>query len=209
MLEVGNLSTYILLGIIVIVSLVGFNDRDFMDRYLFYPYAVKQYKEYYRFFTHAFLHLDAMHLIFNGLTMFLFGPMVEESLIILHGEVMGEVLFWTLVIGAMLGSSIISFFRHQYNPGYKSLGFSGVTAAIVFGAILFDPTMNIGFFIIPPIIPGWLFGFLYLGFEIYSDRNKKTNIAHDAHIAGAVFGVIFIFLTNIEVVIYNFRQLIG
>ena len=146
MLEAGNLSTYILLGIIVIVSLVGFNDRDFMDRYLFYPYAVKQYKEYYRFLTHAFLHLDPMHLIFNGLTMFLFGPIVESRLIMFHGEAMGEAMFWILVIGAMLGSSIISYFRHQYNPGYKSLGFSGVTAAIVFGAILFIPDIKIGFF---------------------------------------------------------------
>lgn len=209
MLEAGNLSTYILLGVIIIVSLVGFNNREFMEKYLFYPFGVKHYGENYRFLTHAFLHLDATHLIFNGLTMFLFGPIVESWLIAIHGVNMGEGLFWILVVGAMLGSSVISYFRHQNNPGYKSLGFSGVTSAIVFAFILFEPTKEIGFFILPPVIPGWLFGFLYLAFEIYSDRNKKTNIAHDAHIAGAVFGVIFIFLTNIEVVMNNFRALIG
>jgi membrane associated rhomboid family serine protease len=89
------------------------------------------------------------------------------------------------------------------------LGFSGVTSAIVFGVILLAPDMKLMLMFIPVPIPAWLFGLIYLAFEIYADRNKKTNIAHDAHIAGAIYGIIFIFLTNIEEVMTNFRTLIG
>jgi membrane associated rhomboid family serine protease len=62
---------------------------------------------------------------------------------------------------------------------------------------------------LPIPIPAWLFGLVYLGFEIYSDRNRKTNIAHDAHIAGAVFGIVFILITNIDQVIANFNALVS
>lgn len=209
MVEIVNLSTYILLGIIVIVSILGFRDRDFMEKHLFYPYAVKHYGEYYRFLTHAFLHLDVMHLAFNGITLYSFGQVLETYLTAKYGLNLGEGVFWIFVITAMLASSMISFIRHKDNVGYKSLGFSGVTSAIVFGVILLAPDMKLMLMFIPVPIPAWLFGLIYLAFEIYADRNKKTNIAHDAHIAGAIYGIIFIFLTNIEEVMTNFRTLIG
>jgi membrane associated rhomboid family serine protease len=69
------------------------------------------------------------------------------------------------------------------------------------------PMAELGFMFIPVPIPAWLFGGIYLAFEIYADRNKRTAIAHDAHIAGAVFGIIFILITNIELVIANFNAL--
>ena len=47
-------------------------------------------------------------------------------------------------------------------------------------------------------MPAWLFGILYLAFEIWSDKKGNTGIAHDAHIGGAIFGVIFILIINIE-----------
>ena len=209
MVEEVILSTSILLGVIVIVSLIGFNNRDFTEKYLFYPYAVKHHGENYRFLTHAFLHLDVMHLAFNGLTLFSFGGVLETYLTLKFGMNLGEGVFWIFVITSMLASSLISYFRHQNNPNYKSLGFSGVTSAIVFGSILLFPTMQLGIMFIPVPIPAWLFGLIYLAFEIYADRNKKTNIAHDAHIAGAIYGILFIFLTNIEEVMTNFSMLIG
>lgn len=202
------LSTYILLGVIVIVSIKGFNDRDFMEKYLYSPYLVKHYNEWYRMFTHAFLHGDSMHLIFNAITLFLFGIELEEKLTRsdLHGE-KGLLIYWLLVIGAMVFSTLISYARHKDNQYYRSLGFSGVTSAMVYGFIILDPTRGMSALFVPFSVPAWAFGLIYLAFEIYADRNKKTNIAHDAHIAGAIFGVVFIFLTNIEYVISQFNTL--
>lgn len=201
-------STYVLLGAMIIMSLMGFNNRDFMEKYLFSPYEVKHNREYYRFITHAFLHGDFGHLIFNGITLFYFGKYFEYYLYHFYGPLTGEIVFWAFVLAAMILSSLISLFRHKDNPNYRSLGLSGVTSAILFAMIMLSPTMEILFIFIPVPIPAWIFGPVYLAFEIYSDRNRKTNIAHDAHISGAVFGIVFILITNIEQVIFAFQNLL-
>ncbi|WP_341901328.1 rhomboid family intramembrane serine protease [Fluviicola taffensis] len=201
-------STYILLGTMAIMSFTGFNNRDFMEKYLFSPYLVKHEKEYYRFITHAFLHGDFNHLLFNGITLFFFGKPFEKYLFNFYGPLPGEIIFWAFALIAMFASSSISYFRHKDNPNYRSLGLSGVTSAILFAMIMLAPSMEIALILLPIPIPAWIFGLLYLAFEIYSDRNKKTTIAHDAHISGAVFGIIFILITNIEQVIFAFQNLL-
>lgn len=201
-------STYILLGTMAIMSFTGFNNRDFMEKYLFSPYLVKHERESYRFITHAFLHADFAHLLFNGMTVFFFGTAFEKYLYNFYGPLIGEIVFWCFVVASMFASSSISYFRHKDNPNYRSLGLSGVASAILFAVIMLDPGMKIGFLFIPVPITAWIFGLIYLAFEIYSDRNRKTGIAHDAHISGAVFGIIFILITNIEQVIISFQNLL-
>ncbi len=205
--ETAFLSTYILLGLTVIVSLQGFNNRDFMERFLFSPYAVKHSGEWWRFFTHAFLHGDYMHLFFNGFVLLNFGPWIETYFVLQFGVPLGEFYFWLFCISGMFGSSLISFYRHADNVHYRSLGISGVTSGILFAFILLNPLATLSAMLIPIPMPAWLFGIIYLGFEIYADRNRKTNIAHDAHIAGAIFGILFIFLTNIDGVVKLYNTL--
>lgn len=201
-------STYILLGLMIAMSLTGFNNRAFMEKYLFSPYEVKHHREYYRFVTHAFLHGDTIHLLFNGVTLFYFGQAFEDYLHSEYNALTSGIVFWGFVLGAIFASSLISYFRHKDNPNYRSLGLSGVTSAILFAVIMIFPKLPVGLLFIPIDIPGWIFGIIYLAFEIYSDRNQKTNIAHDAHISGAVFGIIFILITNIEQVNIAFQNLL-
>lgn len=201
-------STYILLIAVVIVSLKGFNDRAFVEKYLFIPYEVKHHGEWYRFFTHAFLHGDTGHLFFNGFTLFNFGPFLEDYFAMVFGK-FGQAVFWVFIALSLIASSSISYWRHQNNSAYRSLGISGAVSAVLFAFILIAPTAELSIMFLPIPIPAYLFGVLYLVYEIYSDRNRKTNIAHDAHIAGAVFGILFILITNIELVIHNFNSLIS
>lgn len=120
---------------------------------------------------------------------------------------MGNIVFLSFIVLASVASESISYARHQHNPNYRSLGLSGVTSAIVFATILLFPMQKMGLILIPVKMPAWIFGILYLAFEIYSDRNRKTNIAHDAHIAGAIFGIIFILISNIDYVIAGFKTI--
>lgn len=208
MMDTQFFSTYILIGVTVIVSLVGFNDRNFMEKYLNSPYLMKHHGEWYRLFSHAFLHADGAHLFFNAFTLFNFGPLLEEwHFIPKYGETMGEIYFWLFIVSSMIVSSSISYLRHKDNPNYKSIGISGVTSTLLFAFIVLFPTMKLNLLILPVRCPAWLFGLIYLGFEIYADRQKKSNIAHDAHIAGAIYGIIIIFLTNIDTVLENFNSL--
>lgn len=180
-----------------------------MDRFLFHPYKVKEQKQYYRFITSVFLHGDFQHLIFNCLTFFIFGQLLEQRLMIIYFDpIMAQVVFWTLIIGSMITSSIFSYYKHRFNYSYRSLGLSGVACAVLFAMFTLAPTMEIRNLFLPIPIKAWLYGIIYLAFEIYSEKNRKTNIAHDAHISGAVFGIVFILITNIEQVRIAFQNLL-
>jgi membrane associated rhomboid family serine protease len=58
------------------------------------------------------------------------------------------------------------------------------------------PLSKLGFFIIPPVIPGFIFGPLYLILSAYFEKRGGDNINHSAHIWGALFGVIFIIIVT-------------
>ena len=87
---------------------------------------------------------------------------------------------------------IPTFFKHKNDYYYRSLGASGAVSAVIFAGILFDPVQPLGFFFLPPIIPGYIFGPLYLILSSYMGRRSKDNINHSAHIWGALFGLAFV-----------------
>lgn len=190
--------TYIIIAITVIFSLIGFNDRNFIERYLFIPYNIKHFKEGYRFVTHMLLHADWMHLFFNMFALYGFGRFVEYVFTQTHGQAVGNLYFAALYILGGLFATLWPFFRHRDNPNYRSLGASGAVAAVIFCGIMFAPTIQIYFFFIK--MPGWLFGIAYLVFEFWSNKRGNTGIAHDAHIGGAAFGIVFALITNIDLV---------
>ena len=200
--------TYIFLIIAVILSIKGFSDPFFVEKYLFIPYRVKHNKEYYRFISHAFLHGDPGHLIFNMIALFSFGKYIEDVFTITaNNPILGKVFFILYCILAIISASLISYYRHKNNFNYRSLGISGLTSAIIFSYIMWNPSGEIMFIFIPFPIKAWIFGLIYLAFEIYSDRNRKTGIAHDAHIAGAVFGILFALIFNFGLVQRGFSFL--
>ena len=58
------------------------------------------------------------------------------------------------------------------------------------------PYVTVGFFFIPPIIPGFVFGPLYLIISAVLDRKGGGNINHSAHIWGALFGIAFLIVAG-------------
>jgi len=97
-----------------------------------------------------------------------------------------------------LASSAVSIYRHKSNPNYQSIGASGAVSAVIFATILWNPTMKLMLFFIPIPIPAYLFGPMYLLFEYYAMKRGGGNIAHDAHIGGALMGIIYVLILNID-----------
>ncbi len=190
--------TYVLMGLAIIVSLKGFNDAHFTDQYLYKPYNVKHHKEYYRIISHQFLHADPTHLIFNMIGLYFFGPVVEDIFRIDYGMIGGGTVFLVFFLLGGIFSTTIPYLRHKDNDLYRSLGASGAVSAIIFAGILFRPDMQMGLIFLPIFIPSYIFGPLYLLVEFLSDRYGKSRIAHDAHIGGALFGILFVLITNID-----------
>lgn len=184
--------TQIIIFITAIVSIVAFSSTTIKEQLLFKPVQIQKRNEWYRFFTSGLIHADWEHLLFNMLTLYLFGEGLETQFNRdnLFGE-NGVILYSTLYISAFPFSMITSYWKHKQNTRYASLGASGAVSAILFASILLNPTIKIGFFILPPVIPGFVFGPAYLLLSSYLNKKGKDNINHAAHIAGAIYGVIF------------------
>jgi membrane associated rhomboid family serine protease len=213
-----SIVTLVILIANIAFSIYAFNNRAIFEKYMFNAYAIKNYKQHYRFLSHAFIHADYTHLILNMYVLYTFGEMVEGAYGYFFGK-LGTILFVVMYTGAIYASSFIDYLRHKNNPSYNAVGASGAVSAIVFSFILIAPTGGMGMIFIPGLsIPSWIFGALYLAYSFYMDKRKKGNVAHGAHAWGAVFGFLFtgiadLIIANPEVnerIINNFiNQVLG
>lgn len=185
--------TVIIVIITTLVSLGGFSNQKIIDDLIFYPPAVTHRNQWYRFVTCGIIHADFGHLIFNMLSLYLFGRFVEDTLIAIAGDA-GKWYYLGMYLSALVISVLPTYFKHRNDYAYRSLGASGAVSAVVFAGLMIVPTMKVGFFIIPPIIPGFIFGPLYLLISAVLDKRGGDNINHSAHIWGALYGVAFIIL---------------
>jgi membrane associated rhomboid family serine protease len=180
--------TTIIIAVTCIVSFLAFGNEKLRDSLIMSPVDVKNKGQYYRFISSGFIHGDFIHLFFNMMSLYIFGQqIVEPGCEQLSGKWMYPVLYFA----GMVISDIPSYLKHQNDYGYKSLGASGAVSAVVFTGILFYPTLKIGFFFIPPIIPAYIFGPLYLLYCVWAAKQSRDNINHDAHLWGALFGLAF------------------
>lgn len=185
--------TLIIIIITAVVSFGGFSNQKIIDDLIFYPPAITQRNQWYRFFTCGLIHADFAHIIFNMVSLYMFGEFVEMAFSspILFGE-KGKLLYLGMYVLALFFCLLPTFIKHKNDYYYRSLGASGAVSAVVFAGILFDPTAKLGFFFIPPVIPGYIFGPLYLIASTYLEKQAKDNVNHSAHIWGALFGIGFI-----------------
>ncbi|KKY08308.1 rhomboid family intramembrane serine protease, partial [Xanthomonas phaseoli] len=86
--------TLILIAITGIVSWMAFNNRKLSDRLILWPPAVDKHKQYDRLVTYGFIHADLGHLIFNMITLFFFGRVIENVMAQLTGSVLTYPLFY-------------------------------------------------------------------------------------------------------------------
>jgi membrane associated rhomboid family serine protease len=199
----------IILGGTLIISMLAFQNSSMLNRMMFIPYDCKNNKNYSRFYTHMFIHADWMHLLFNMISLYFLGdallnapPFIYQNvnggLVHEFGLQFGQLHFVLMYLFGGLFSTIIPYFRNKDNPNYRSLGASGAVSAVIFASIIWNPGMELQLMFIPVGIPAYIFGPLYLLYEYWADKKGSTGIAHDAHIGGAVFGIFYILLIDID-----------
>lgn len=190
--------TYTIIALTVLISMQGFNSSDFSYKMSFSPYLAKHYNQKTRFFTHMFVHADWGHLFFNMFSFYMFGRFIELELRAFYGDYLGGFHFLVLYLLGGLFSTLWPFIRNQDNDTYFSVGASGAVSAIIFSTIIWYPQLEMGLIFLPIMVPGYIFGPLYLLFEFFAFRYGKSRIAHDAHIGGALFGIVYIIIINID-----------
>jgi len=185
---------------------LALSNEEIFAKLKFNAYDAKHSNHWYRFFTYGFVHAGYVHLFVNMLVLYSFGTIVETFY---HGYFPGKASFYfiLLYLGGLILSIIPAFGKHKNDVFYNAVGASGAVAAVVFASIILYPTGKIFLFFIPVPIPAPVFGILYVAYEYYMAKKGQDNIGHDAHLWGAIFGLVFTVALKPALIMMFFRQL--
>ena len=173
----------------IAISLIGlFGAPKLIERSLFRPYWFLRRKEYDTVIMSGFVHADLMHLIFNMMTFYFFAFPLERY--------MGTTSFVILYLAGLLISHAGTYYKQRRNPDYACLGASGAISAVLFAAIVYFPDQSLIILPIPIPIPAPVFAILYLAYTYYAAKHPHGRINHDAHLGGAITGLLFVALTE-------------
>jgi len=182
----------ITLGIIiatVIISLYAMNNPSLLHKLMMNPFMITQRGQYYRLIASGFIHKDFMHLFFNMFSLYFFGGVLEVIFGFIFGE-WGWLYYIILYVLGIIVSDIPTLMKNKNNYHYNSLGASGAVAAVIFGSILFQPLENICLYAVL-CFPGFILGIVYLIYSYFSAKKSRDGINHDAHLYGALFGIVY------------------
>ncbi|MFK7992062.1 MAG: rhomboid family intramembrane serine protease [Sandaracinaceae bacterium] len=177
-------ATFALIALCVAVSLPGFwalKKREYRDYFVFVPNEVAKGKGLVGALLSHFAHGDVGHLGLNMLVLYFFGPNVENALGV------GPFLIVYAVSG-LLGTLAVFVLRRK-DPKHSALGASGAIAGIVFATVVVAPTSTFMILLLPIPIPAPIFAVLYLVASSLM-MGRRDHIAHEAHIGGAVAGLV-------------------
>lgn len=190
---------------IAAVSFLGFSNHILFSKFLFKPYSILKNKEWYRFISSAWLHADYTHLFVNLFVLYSFGNYLEYFLNVYYEE-QSLVLYLFLFLGSIVISHIPSYVKHKSNYNYEAVGASGGVSGILFAYILINPLSMLELYLFIPI-PAIVFGILYLWYSYYMSKKNIDNIGHEAHIYGALGGMMLITIIKPEIWVSFFNQL--
>jgi membrane associated rhomboid family serine protease len=200
--------TLVIVIITSLISFLAFQNPVLMSRYDFSPYRIFQRKEYYRLVSHAFLHADWVHLIINMVVLYSFGSYVEHEFRALEnaGHIRsGLASYLILYFSAIIISSVTTYIKKRKDPYYVAVGASGAVSAVLFTSIFFSPLEKILLYGVIPL-PGFVFGILYLAYSTYMGGKDKDHINHDAHLWGAIYGILFPLFLDPSLINYFLNQ---
>lgn len=173
--------TILLVSITGLVSWQGFSRPALVERFLFDRERIVYQREWYRTITSAFFHADWGHLLFNLISFYSFAVGIER--------IYGGAILFVIYFASILGGSALSFWLH-HGESYRALGASGGVCGVIYASIFLLPGSSIYIFFIPYPIPASVYAVLFLVISIWGIKSRMGNIGHDAHLGGALVGLL-------------------
>ena len=179
-----------------LVSYKGFKNNLFFESYKFNVDKILIRKDYVRLVSSGFLHADWMHLIFNMVSLFLFSSLLENEI--------GPILFLIIYFMSLIGGNLFALYIHRNHGDYSAIGASGAVSGVIFASIALYPGIGISFILLPISIPSWIYGILFIAYSIYGIKTKRDNIGHEAHLGGAIIGLITALVIQPSIITSNY-----
>ncbi|MEP7141636.1 MAG: rhomboid family intramembrane serine protease [Ferruginibacter sp.] len=212
-------TTPVVLNLIIINALVflaefvtGGNTDPSVATDLFALHHYKStYFQPYQLVTYMFMHANFFHILFNMFALWMFGSMVEKA----WGPKKFLIFYFICGVGSaffQLGSYVHSFWQADHlllSPDYMeqyqatlrvayTVGASGAIMGVLAAFGYLFPNMELIVFPIPiPIKAKWaIMGLIALDVFGGVVRVQGDNVAHWAHIGGALIGILLVLYWN-------------
>lgn len=160
-----------------------FVDPRFAQAFGFAPLAALERP--WTFLTYMFVHASMLHLAFNLLMLFVFGPSVEDRM---GGRTF---VFYYLLCG--VGGAVFSFLLTQWVPVQLIVGASGAILGVALAFAWYWPKHPVFVFPLPEPIPAkWLVTFFVAIDLVLAWAGASDGVAHLAHLGGVGSGVLYL-----------------
>jgi rhomboid family protein len=170
-------------GGVYLLQLTVFTSPWFVETFGFDPALLAEHP--WSALTYAFLHGSFLHLAFNMLALFMFGPPVEGRL--------GSPRFIRLYVIAALGGAALSLAFAPLTGGAIIIGASAAVFGVMLAFVLEWPDAPVLVFPLPmPIRAKWLVLILAAVSLLAGLTGVRDGVAHLAHLCG--FGAALLYL---------------
>jgi membrane associated rhomboid family serine protease len=197
----NSLIGLVLLFFIGAATYKGFRDGQYQNRYAFHVDSILKDGQYDRLITSGFLHVGWLHFGFNMVALMSFCWSLEIFL--------GPWKLLLLYFISLLGGNLLSLYIHRQHGDYSAVGASGAISGVIFASIVLFPGSEIGFILLPVSVPAWLFGLLFILISIFGIKSQADNIGHEAHLGGAITGVLAAIMLEPSVLKTNLSTILG
>jgi membrane associated rhomboid family serine protease len=138
--------------------------------------------QFWRLGTYMFVHGGFWHLFFNMYGLYIFGKLLEKPL--------GRQRFMVLyLVSGLIGGGL--WLLANWNSNVACVGASGALFGVMVAAGMAYPQVTF-VLLLPPIpVKLWVLVWVYCIIEIFSLSNAGSNVAHLAHLGGALGGFIY------------------
>jgi len=114
----------------------------------------------------------------------------------------GQLHFLLIYFGSVVGGSLLSLCLHR-NHDYTAYGASGGVCGIIFGYLVMFPSSRMPIFPLPLVVPAWLYAIGFMVASFYAMKSQQDDIGHDAHLGGAIIGLLIAAALHPEIARHN------
>ncbi len=179
--------TRVILLLNIVIFLVDLLTGHVIMQYLaLYSFNTKAF-EPYQIVTHMFMHGGFAHIFFNMFALFMFGRVLES--------VLGSKKFFILYFLSGFGAAALQLFIYYLQHAQAiMIGASGAIFGVLIAFAMMFPNVELMIIFIPIPIKAKYLVPIYAVLELFFGiaNFSQDNIAHFAHLGGAVVGFILI-----------------
>jgi membrane associated rhomboid family serine protease len=175
-------------AVVLLLLMTVFTSPALLDALKFTPSLAL--RQPWTFLTYMFVHVGLLHLLANMLMLFVFGSPVESR--------MGSRTFLLYFLACGLGAALFSLGLRGIVSIGPFVGASGAVLGVAVAFAMFWPDAELLVFPIPIPLKARTFVLVLLGLDLLGAIYFNDEVAHVAHLGGALSGYLFFRLQSLS-----------